>query len=138
MSKMKDFEHYLGIANHDIQMANNHNALKSYVASLLYNYDDLVEENENLKKQLEERHNEIKALRASLQSTTSEIVNLETRQKGFVKYLENEKDRVIKECSHHYIDSFDRLHSVNEDIFDEINEILSKYKEIIGEAGEDE
>lgn len=50
---MKDFEHYLGIANHDIQMANNHNALKSYVASLLCNYDDLVEENEELKKHLE-------------------------------------------------------------------------------------
>lgn len=34
-----NFEKYLGIANHDIQMANTSQELKSYVASILYEND---------------------------------------------------------------------------------------------------
>lgn len=34
---MNKIENYLGIANHDIQMANNSQELKSYVASILCN-----------------------------------------------------------------------------------------------------
>lgn len=39
-----DFDKYLAIANHDIQMANNDGQLKSYVASILYDYDKNVEQ----------------------------------------------------------------------------------------------
>ena len=55
------------------------------------------------------------------------------QQKEFIKYLEDEKDRLIKETSHYYIDSFDRQHSVNETIYNDVNDILQKYKEIIGD-----
>ena len=54
------------------------------------------------------------------------------QQKEFIKYLEDEKDRLIKGTSHYYIDSFNRQHAVNETIYDEVDVILQKYKKIIG------
>lgn len=46
---MSKIEKYLGIANHDIQVANNSDELKSYVASILCEIDELQQENEQLK-----------------------------------------------------------------------------------------
>lgn len=60
-----------------------------------------------------------------------EFTNNRTQQKEFIKYLEDEKDRLIKETSHYYIDSFDRQHAVNETIYDEVDTILQKHEEII-------
>lgn len=53
---MSKIEKYLGIANHDIQVANNSNELKSYVASILCEIDELQQEN----KQLKDNWNELK------------------------------------------------------------------------------
>lgn len=75
---------------------------------------------------------EIDDLRCENSSLNYKLSKKETQQKEFIKYLEDEKDRLIKETSHYYIDSFDRQHAVNEDIFDEVNDILQKYKSIIG------
>ena len=47
---MNKIENYLGIANHDIQMANNSQELKSYVASILYENDELQQENQKYKE----------------------------------------------------------------------------------------
>ena len=47
---MNKIENYLGIANHDIQMANNSQELKSYVASILYENDKLKQENQKYKE----------------------------------------------------------------------------------------
>lgn len=47
--------------------------------------------------------------------------DLETQQKEFIKYLENEKDRLARICN-----------NLGEDKFDEADDILQKYKEIIG------
>ena len=58
---------------------------------------------------------------------------LKNQQKEFIEYLENEKNRLAKECSHTYEDSLGKLLYVNEDIFNEVNKIISKYKEIIGD-----
>ena len=52
-----DFDKYLAIANHDIQMANDYGQLKSYVASILYDYDkkvDMIHELEEKIKELQE------------------------------------------------------------------------------------
>lgn len=57
---------------------------------------------------------------------------MKNQQKEFIDWLENEKDRLIKECSHHYTDSFDRQHAVNEDMYDEVDKISIKFKEIVG------
>ncbi len=79
---------------------------------------------------------EIDDLRCENSSLNYKLSKKETQQKEFIKYLEDEKDRLIKETSHYYIDSFDRQHAVNEDIFDEVNDILQKYKRIIGVSDE--
>jgi hypothetical protein len=55
------------------------------------------------------------------------------QQKEFINYLEDEKDRLARECSNIYEDSLGHTRLVNEDIFDEINDVLKKYKEIIGD-----
>ena len=59
--------------------------------------------------------------------------SMKKQQKEFVEYLENEKDRIARECSQIYEDSLGKTRLVNEDIFNELNTILSKYIEIIGE-----
>lgn len=50
---MSKIENYLSIANHDIQIANNSQELKSYVASILCENDELQQENQELKKIVE-------------------------------------------------------------------------------------
>lgn len=64
-----EFDKYLGIANHDIQMANTNQELKSYVASILYDNDEKVKEIERLSKEVTkydeilcERNNEVDRL----------------------------------------------------------------------------
>ena len=56
-----------------------------------------------------------------------------TQQKEFINYLEDEKDRLARECSNVYEDGLGHTRLVKEDIFDEINDVLQKYREIIGE-----
>ena len=87
---------------------------------------NLQQENKELKKQLE---NYKKLGFKHLQDKNN---NLETQQKEFIKYLELEKDRLARECSNVYEDGLGRTRLVNEDIFNEIDNILQKYREIIG------
>lgn len=47
---MNKIENYLCIANHDIQMVNNSQELKSYVASILCENDELQQENQKYKE----------------------------------------------------------------------------------------
>ena len=47
---MNKIENYLGVANHDIQIANNSQELKSYVASILCENDELQQENQKYKE----------------------------------------------------------------------------------------
>lgn len=47
---MNKIENYLDIANHDIQMANNSQELKSYVASILCENNELQQENKKYKE----------------------------------------------------------------------------------------
>lgn len=95
----------------------------------------LLKENQELKKQLENCYCNRTDCSGRIKDSKvydSLVQKVETQQKEFIKYLEDEKDRLIKETSHYYIDSFDRQHAVNETIYDEVDVILQKYKEIIG------
>lgn len=105
--------------------------------------DDLFIENQKLKKQLEEyiraefkAKDELEKQRKEYQDVYKdvriEIKSYKNQQKEFIEYLENEKNRLAKECNYTYEDSLGKLLYVNEDIFNEVNKILSKYKEIIG------
>ena len=124
------------------------------VPSEVYDYIDcthrnteLLEENQELKKQLEEYKATNKILSHELTKdkvlqqdclTTccgipiGDIPKLIIQQKEFISYLENEKDRLARECSHIYENSLGKTRLVNEDIFNEVDTILSKYKSIIG------
>ena len=53
----EDFNKYLAIANHDIQMVKNMEDLKGYVASILYDNDkkaELLQQKENIIKEVRE------------------------------------------------------------------------------------
>lgn len=124
------------------------------VPSEVYDYIDcthrnteLLEENQELKKQLEEYKATNKILSHELTKdkvlqqdclTTccgipiGDIPKLITQQKEFISYLENEKDRLARECSNIYENSLGKTRFINEDIFNEVDTILSKYRSIIG------
>ena len=94
------------------------------------------EETKELKKQLEEYiksnmklKDELFDKRKEYQDTYKdvriEIKEYKTQQKGFIKYLEDEKDRLAREHS-----------NICKDKFDEVDDILQKYKSIIGVSDE--
>ena len=96
----------------------------------------LLKENQDLKKQLEEYikqnmklKDELFDKRKEYQDTYKdvriEIKEYKTQQKGFIKYLEDEKDRLAREHS-----------NICKDKFDEVDDILQKYKSIIGVSDE--
>ena len=60
---MNKIENYLGIANHDIQMANNSQELKSYVASILCENDELQQEIQKYKEVIEKLEKKIKVVK---------------------------------------------------------------------------
>ena len=109
------------------------------ISELDYKNRILEKENQELKKQVEEYKDNYNCLlkqKEQFEYIMSKQVDYQGQKKEFIKYLEDEKDRLIKETSHYYIDSFDRQHSVNETIYDEVDMILQKYKEIIGVSNE--
>lgn len=80
-------------------------------------------ENLKLKKELEEYK------RLGFKHLNDKRNKLENQQKEFVEWLTNEKDRLSRECSPTYKYSLGKTRFVNEDIYDEVDKILSKYKE---------
>ena len=106
------------------------------------------EEIRELKKQLESANEQISYIRRSIERKEERIIDLQyeripytneyvdkllNQQKEFISYLEDEKDRLARECSQIYEDSLGKTRLVNEDIFNEVDTILSKYKSIIGD-----
>ena len=61
------------------------------------------------------------------------IENLNNTINELEKWLEEEQDRLAKECSHIYEDSLGKTRLVNEDIFNEITKTKDKLKELKGE-----
>ena len=114
-----------------------------------YTKDDIIAglktENQELKKRLEEHIKAEMKMEDEFQKLEEQdytvipnsdikptLDKYKNQQKEFIEYLENEKNRLAKECSHTYEDSLGKLLYVNENIFNEVNRILLKYKEIIG------
>ena len=110
-----------------------HNRLKEEITNLskdvdMWNakYNDMFDENRMLKKQVEEYK------RLGFKHLNDKCNKLENQQKEFINYLEDEKDRLARECSNIYEDSLGNTRLVNADKFDEVNDILQKYRSIIG------
>lgn len=124
---------------------------KNALNEMIDYYDELFDEMSNwreevkeLKKQLEEKNKpQIFIETQDMEERYAEGLyqdyleeenkKYKTQQKEFIKYLEDEKDRLARECSNIYEDGLGHTRLVNEDIFDEVDTILSKYKKIIGE-----
>lgn len=105
-----------------------------YYDELFDEMSDWREEAKELKKQLEATNEMIeKCGFVNIEQVMLNYCGLLSQQKEFISYLENEKDRLARECSHIYENSLGKTRLVNEDIFNEVDTILSKYKEIIGE-----
>ncbi len=106
--------------------------------------DELCEyavENDKLEKQLEDVLNENRKLRKKLENcmtfeeyeyTLHKKVQLKTQQKDFIKYLEDKKISPIK-CVLNSIDDKNHDYNMFKNKLDNYEEILQKYKEIIGE-----
>ena len=98
----------------------------------------LLKENQELKKQVEDKEDFIKKLQATKDRLDKYNYKITMQQQEFIKYLEDEKDRLASACSNIYEDGLGHTRLVNEDKFDEVNDILQKYKEIIGLSDEKE
>ena len=118
----------------DIECPSNCSKLKELKKQL----EELEEENFNLRENIYIEKmsfsSEGRNIKELIEMSTYE--DLLNQQKEFIDYLENEKDRLARECSHIYENSLGKTRLVNEDIFNEVDTILSKYKGIIG--GNDE
>ena len=125
MNKEDYFKYY-------IQGSDHYLIPKDAFNELFDEMESWKEEAKELKKQLEEYK------RLGFKHLNDKCNKLENQQKEFIKYLENEKDRLARECSQIYEDSLGKTRLVNEDIFNEVNDILQKYKAIIGESNEKE
>lgn len=86
---MNKIENYLGVANHDIQMANNSQELKSYVASILCENDELQKEN---KKQKEVINKAIEELKKGLHE-----LDIRKREEVYIEQYIEEALNMLKE-----------------------------------------
>lgn len=75
----------------------------------------LTEENINLRKQ---------------------VFNYMNQKKKIKKWLDEEKNRLARECSQIYEDSLGKTRLVNKDIFNEVNKVIAKIEEL--ESGKNE
>jgi hypothetical protein len=109
------------------------------VPSEVYDYIDcthrnteLLGENQELKKQLEEKENIACNWKDSCLENAGKIEKLENQQKEFIEYLENEISKW-----HYNYDSNTYEYELEEPTAEDYaNEILQKYKEIIGVSNE--
>lgn len=93
--------------------------------------DDLLKENQELKKQLEEKNKKYipgEYATETFIKTIDENILLKNQQKDFIKYLEDE----INKWNYNY-DNYNYEYEVEEPTAEELaNKILQKYKSIIG------
>lgn len=102
---------------------------------LMEKLEQLQQENQELKKQLE-NNSKINVADHKYASTCEDkVIILETQQKEFIKYLEESKK--IEKCKNYedFLGIDDYIEHLKNKI-DELNEILQKYKSIIGDKDE--
>lgn len=104
--------------------------LEKYTNKLLQENQELKEQVDYLRRSIERKEETIiDSQNERVPYTNEYVAKLENQQKEFIEYLENEKDRLARECSRIYVDSLGKTRLVSEDIYDEVDKILSKYKE---------
>ena len=121
LKRLKQYEKSMRIANEmlELQSQNGNYNYDSYMLGLYNGMEYIV-------SLLEVREPKF------ISGKEVKFTNNKTQQKAFIKYLEDEKDRLAREYSNIYEDSLGHTRLVNEDKFNEVDTILSKYKSIIG------
>lgn len=109
--------------------------LSGYRQAILNNEEmlGLKEQNEKLKKQLENKYEKVGTLTSEL--LYEENTKLINQQKEFIKYLEDEKISPVK-CVLNSIGDKNHDYNVFKNKLDTLEEILQKYKSIIGVSDE--
>lgn len=97
-------------------------------------YKDLSEQLEKYNQELKKENESLRQLQCTFLGTgcKRKMEEYESQQKEFIEWLEKEKDRLERKCSHIYEDGLGKVKLVSEDVHDEMSRILSKYKEIVG------
>ena len=103
---------------------------------------ELLEENQSLKKQLEERPKEYVFI-GNAQNKTRDFINQITKdnkeyknqQKEFIKYLEDYIKEMEEEIGNSMTEPYKKSHTIRRNVY---QEILQKYKSIIGVSDEKE
>lgn len=106
------------------------NSCQEEIRRLKKQLEEYIKQNMKLKDELFDKRKEYQD---TYKDVRIEIKEYKNQQKEFINYLEDEKDRLARECSQIYEDSLGHTRLVSEDIFDEVNDILQKYKKIIGD-----
>lgn len=94
------------------------------------NYD-LQEENEKLRKQFEDRTEDYKRMKDNFDSKVDVLTEIDTQQKEFIKYLENEIKKQKEDIFANSLTTEDIGLYIKRIKILKIEEILNKYKEIV-------
>lgn len=140
----KELENYMKTVNPNfdshiekwtIEMSNEYyNLLEEKMARL-------INQNQELKEQLEEKQNPFKGIFAQVNDDTllrdcgnmnAEMNELKNQQKEFIKWLEDEINKLVKEYGNYVYDDY----SEEKGKYDSYQEILQKHYEIIGVSDE--
>ena len=92
----------------------------------------LLKENQELKKQLEDKEDFIKKLQATKDRLDKYNYKITMQQQEFIKYLEDEINRLKNNHEHLVVDMFGS-YDLNDIELKLLKEILQKHKEIIGD-----
>ena len=116
-----------------------HNRLKEEITNLskdvdMWNakYNDMFDENKRLKEALEDKTEDYKRMKDNFDSKVDVLTEIDTQQKEFIDWLE---DEIKKQKEDIFANSFIDLYIKRIKLL-KIEEILNKYKEIIGVSDE--
>lgn len=126
-----------------VKLQEENEELKSILRGTTHCFDEeehnkLKEENQELKKQLEEKENIACNQKDSCLENAGKIEILETQQKVFIKYLEDEISKQKNDIFANALTSEDIDLYIMKIKLQELEEILQKCKEIIGVSDEKE
>lgn len=99
-------------------------------------YDEMPEKIEELMAEVERLESENKHLLDLQKSMDQQYEELENNWNELKKFVEIEKDRLVRQCSQIYEDSLGKTRLVSEDIYNELKKISDKMQEI--ESGKNE
>lgn len=100
---------------------NSSRRILNIVKRLQLEEDDLLKENRELRKKLENSFSY-----EEYDYQVNRNIELRKEKQELIEYLKKEQERLARECSFIYKDSLGKERLVSEDIYDEVSKVLSK------------